>query len=97
MSAGGSAGAAGAVGVEEWPVSFLRVSSIPWAWSFSRARARLSEVALRARRAEPSATAGAWACEESDQWRVERTSLCGFVGDGGTSLCVHGLCNRVQI
>ena len=55
---------------EEWPVSFLGVSSIPWAWSFSRARARSSEVALRARRAEPSATAGAWAWS----WSVRRVS-----------------------
>ena len=46
-------------------VSFLGVSSSPCAWSFSRARARSSEVALSARMAEPSATAGEWACSWS--------------------------------
>ena len=42
-------------GAEERPASFWGVSSTPWAWSFSRARARSSDVAFRARRAEPSA------------------------------------------
>ena len=59
----GSAGAAGALGggavAEERPASLRGVSSIPWAWSFSRALARSSEVALRARRAEPS---WVWSC-----------------------------------
>ena len=58
--AAGSAGAAGALGAEERPASFRGVSSMPWAWSFSRARARSSDLAFRARRAEPSAAAGAW-------------------------------------
>ena len=61
LCAAGSAGAAGALGAEERPASLRGVSSTPWAWSFSRARARSSEVAFKARRAEPSAAAGAWA------------------------------------
>ena len=59
LCAAGSAGAAGALGAEERPASLRGVSSMPWAWSFSRARARSSEVAFKARRAEPSAAAGA--------------------------------------
>ena len=61
LCAAGSAGAAGALGAEERPASLRGVSSMPWAWSFSRARARSSDVAFRARRAEPSAAARAWA------------------------------------
>ena len=68
----GSAGAVGALErgavVEDRPASLRGVSSIPWAWSFSRALARSSDVALRARRAEPSAAAGAWAWS----WSVRR-------------------------
>ena len=41
-------------------VSFLGVSSSPCAWSFSRARARSSEVALSARGAFGSAMRGEW-------------------------------------
>ena len=53
--------AEGRSGAEERPASLRGVRSIPWAWSFSRGLARSLEVALRARRAEPSAAAGAWA------------------------------------
>ena len=59
--AGGSTGAAGALGAEERPASLRGVRSMPWACSFSFARAKSSEVAFKARRAEPSGAAGAWA------------------------------------
>ena len=48
-------------GPEERPASLRGVSSMPWACSFSLARAKSSEAAFKARRAEPSAAAGAWA------------------------------------
>ena len=49
---------------------------------------------MSARRAEPSATAGAWACDEG---RVESSGLCCFVGNGGTGLGVHSFGDSVQV
>ena len=65
------------------------------------------ESAIESARAQGRTFGNGWSVglelvrEESDQWRkawrVERTSLCSFIGDGGASLCVHGLCDRVQV
>ena len=74
LCAAGSAGAAGALGVEERPGSLRGVSSMPWAWSFSRARARSSEVAFKARRAEPSAAALVVLLGTAVPWDVWRAS-----------------------